>query len=280
MYIWDGTNDLKAMPTTHTVSVVSSGCSPNYDVYTIRKNGRIDWSLFYCVTGCVYFEDINIQLKPGQVLIFPPNIPQKYLIYKSENTLYQFLHFTGNDVTELLDSLGIETLVPFNTQDDLILGLLKKIQQTIVGVDARSQIKAEYLTLHLLTLLAKKHTHISKKHMMLRVTADMKNCYPLPYDAKKYADMFSISVSRFNHLFKDVMGVSPLNYYIRLRIDNACMLLECTDLSIAETAQKVGYEDPIYFGQIFKKYIGVSPSKYKKMYDTRKKTARTNKSEN
>ena len=271
MFIWDGTKDLQVVPTNHTISVVSAGNSPNYDVYTIRKNGRKDWSLFYCESGCIHFTDIKIELMPGQVLIYPPNIPQKYIIYISENTSYQFLHFTGYDVKELLDFLGIKALVPYDTPNDIILGLIKKIQQATKDVDARSYIKSEYLTLQILTLLSSGPTPIRKKNLMLRVIEEMESSYPMPYDAKKYADLFSLSVSRFNHLFKEVIGISPLNYYIRLRIDNASTLLECSDLSIAEIGKKVGYEEPFYFSQIFKKYTGTSPSEYRKKFLNRNK---------
>lgn len=266
MFIWDGTKDLHVAPTKHTISVVSAGYSPNYDVYTIRKNGRKDWSLFYCESGCVHFTDIEIELESGQILIYPPNIPQKYIIYISENTSYHFLHFTGYDVKELLDTLGIKTLLPYSTPNDIILGLIKKIQQATKDADARSYIKSEYLTLQILTLLSDGPTPIRKKNLMLRVIEEMENSYPLPYDAKKYADLFSVSISRFNHLFKEVMGISPLNYYIRLRVDNASTLLECTDLSVAEIGKKVGYEEPFYFSQIFKKYAGTSPSEYRKKF--------------
>lgn len=266
MFVWDGTKDERIAFTNHTVTVVAAGEVLSLDMLTVRKDGKNDWSLFYCEKGYIHFEDIDMTVGPGQLLIYPPNIPQKYIIYKAENTVYQYLHFTGNDIKSLITSLNITTMSPFDSPNELILGIIKKIQKALVYDDAYSSVKAEYLTLQLLTMLAKRSPHISKKNMMLRVTEEMNNTFPLPYDASKFAKMFSVSVSRFNHLFKEIMGISPLNYYIKLRMDNACLLLECTDLSISEISQRVGYEEPLYFRQVFKKHIGVSPSSYQKAY--------------
>ena len=61
MQIYDGRNDIKAAPTKHTVAVVSTNrivCGEN-DQMTIRKNGREDWSLFYCESVRLFFgEDV------------------------------------------------------------------------------------------------------------------------------------------------------------------------------------------------------------------------------
>ncbi|MBP1991730.1 AraC family transcriptional regulator [Paenibacillus eucommiae] len=64
--------------------------------------------------------------------------------------------------------------------------------------------------------------------------------------------------------FKGIMGRSPIDYLIGLRIDKACSMLRHTDASIGDIARSVGYEDLFYFTRIFKKNVGLSPSHYKK----------------
>ena len=263
MRIYDGTNDRKTPLTNHTVTVVSASriiCTET-DQMTLRKNGREDWSLFYCEKGRMYFSDGV--LKPGQIWIYPPKVPQKYTIYRQDCTVYRFLHFTGGDVENLLSSLRIELSTPITVRGDTFAKVFDDIQNSIMDDSALSALRAEYHTLHLLSLLAR-HGASYKSNMMMRVTDDMEHSFAAPYDAKRYADMFKVSISRFNHLFKQYMDVSPYAYFVRLRMENACGLLEDTDLKIQEVAEKCGYEDPLYFTQVFKKNVGLTPSAYRR----------------
>ena len=270
MKVYDGRFDKKALPTKHTIAVVSANriiCGEN-DQMTIRRNGREDWSLFYCEAGKLYFEDSV--LEAGQVWVYAPNVPQKYTMYSKDKTIYHYLHFTGSDVTELLSSLGISLSYPIEVKSSSISDVLDSIQNSILEDSSLSKLSAEYHTLHLLSMLVRRRAHFSEVHMMKRVTDDMEHSFAAPYDAYRYADMFRISVSRFNHLFKQCVGVSPYAYYVRLRMANAISLLEDTHLRIQDIAEKCGYADAVYFTQVFKKNIGLSPSNYRKLNKTLK----------
>jgi len=73
-----------------------------------------------------------------------------------------------------------------------------------------------------------------------------------------------LSPSRFFELFKRVTGDTPLNWFIRARMQWAGELLESSPLQIKEVAWRVGYEDPFYFSRLFKSVHGISPSGYRK----------------
>ena len=45
----------------------------------------------------------------------------------------------------------------------------------------------------------------------------------------------------------------------RLRIQEACRLLEQTQLPLCDVAQAVGYTDPKHFSRLFRRYKGLSP---------------------
>lgn len=263
MRIYDGTNDKKTPLTNHTVTVVSASriiCTET-DQMTLRKNGREDWSLFYCEKGRMYFSDGV--LKPGQIWIYPPKVPQKYTIYRQDSTVYRYLHFTGSDVQNLLLSLGIEFFTPISTRGDTVAMVLEDIQNSMMDDSVLSALRAEYHTLHLISFLAR-HSASYRSNMMKRVTDNMNHSFSAPYEAKIYADMFQVSVSRFNHLFKQYVGVAPYAYFVRLRVENACALLEDTDLKIQDIAERCGYEDAFYFTQVFKKNVGLTPSAYRR----------------
>jgi len=72
----------------------------------------------------------------------------------------------------------------------------------------------------------------------------------------------TIGISRSNMYRKCVAltGKTPVDILQEVRIQNSIHLLKQTDLTISEIAYKVGYNDPRYFSNRFKKMTGVSPS--------------------
>lgn len=78
------------------------------------------------------------------------------------------------------------------------------------------------------------------------------------------ADYLDISPSYLSTLFKRYLNKSPIDYFIEMRIEQACKYLKLSDLKIYEVAEKVGYKDPYYFSRIFKRSTGVSPKDYRK----------------
>ena len=64
-------------------------------------------------------------------------------------------------------------------------------------------------------------------------------------------------------IFKICYGLTPMDYLVNKRIDEAKVLLEDGSLKIKDIASVVGYEDSLYFSKVFKKFTGVSPKEYK-----------------
>jgi AraC-like DNA-binding protein len=75
-----------------------------------------------------------------------------------------------------------------------------------------------------------------------------------------------VYISKFylTHLFKKYLGKTPLQYIIRKKIDMAKILLFKSDMTIQDVAARCGYEDPNYFGKIFKKHEGMTAAEYRK----------------
>ena len=77
-----------------------------------------------------------------------------------------------------------------------------------------------------------------------------------------FSEMMNMSQSTLYRKLKSLTGMS-LNEFIRdIRIKKACMLLRHSDLRIAEIAYMVGFTDPKYFREIFKKKKGMTPKEY------------------
>jgi len=77
------------------------------------------------------------------------------------------------------------------------------------------------------------------------------------------ARQIRLSVSRLQHLFKQEMGMTIVEYQRRLRLDRACSLLETTQLSVKQIAAQVGAQDSSHFIRDFTKYKGLSPRRYR-----------------
>lgn len=65
------------------------------------------------------------------------------------------------------------------------------------------------------------------------------------------------------HAFKQYKGISPINYMIQKRIQEAKVLLSTTNLQISEISIIIGFTSQSYFAQAFKKAMGISPIQYR-----------------
>ena len=74
----------------------------------------------------------------------------------------------------------------------------------------------------------------------------------------------NMSASNFHAVFKKQMGTSPIAYVNGFRLSLASEMHVRTDLPIAQIAANVGISDQLYFGKLFKKAHGVTPSQYRK----------------
>jgi two-component system response regulator YesN len=83
-----------------------------------------------------------------------------------------------------------------------------------------------------------------------------------PLQLSTVAEEVQVSPAYLSRLFSDFLQSNFVDYVTQLRMDKAETLLKTTALSIKEIAFQVGYQDPNYFGKIFKKMKGVSPSTF------------------
>ena len=74
----------------------------------------------------------------------------------------------------------------------------------------------------------------------------------------------NISRQYISRRFKEVTGVTFLEYVQKLKINHCCHLLCTTDDPISEIAEKAGYNDIKNFYLNFKKQTGMTPSEFKK----------------
>ncbi len=72
-----------------------------------------------------------------------------------------------------------------------------------------------------------------------------------------------MSRSAFVERFTELMGVGPGGYVTRQRMQTARLLLQSTDLPMAQIAYRVGYDAPEAFSRAFKRSFGVAPAEWR-----------------
>ena len=77
---------------------------------------------------------------------------------------------------------------------------------------------------------------------------------------RELADIIHLSEDRFNHLFKESMGMPPLQYMNEVRMKKAMNLLKRKEGTVVEIADSVGFTDYNHFGRQFRRYYGCTPS--------------------
>ncbi|MHA7967443.1 AraC family transcriptional regulator [Paenibacillus sp. CAU 1782] len=87
--------------------------------------------------------------------------------------------------------------------------------------------------------------------------------YKQAITAEELAGLQNCSASYLSRLFKNQIGISPIDYVIHVRVFKARQLLLDSEARIQEIAGSVGYGDVYYFSRLFKKHTGLSPLQYR-----------------
>jgi iron complex transport system substrate-binding protein len=109
-----------------------------------------------------------------------------------------------------------------------------------------------------------------KKHGMLQpdivlmCQSYMKKHYLEVISIKTLADNLNVSYSQLIRNFKKKTGQSPQEYLTGIKIESACRYLEETTITIKDIANSCGFYDEYHFSNLFKKHMGISPTKYRK----------------
>lgn len=73
-----------------------------------------------------------------------------------------------------------------------------------------------------------------------------------------------LSVSQLSFLFSQQIGIAPMRYLERLRLERARELLAFTPASLREIAARAGYTDAEYFARRFRLHSGQTPRAFRK----------------
>ncbi len=83
-------------------------------------------------------------------------------------------------------------------------------------------------------------------------------------DWSRLARQLHVSSATLRRRFGHHFGASPARYRNRRIIEAACRMMQQTDLTDQQIANRLGFCDPYYFSRCFKQYIGQSPRQYRR----------------
>ncbi len=243
---------------------------------THRPKGRLDFQLLYIASGKAHFyfdkSEQDTVITAGHMVLYRPREPQRYVYYGEDQTEVYWVHFTGNNVKNILRHYGITNDMRVMDTGTFLeyAGIFKQMIQELQRCQTHYP---ELLTLLILQLLIRIERQIGRDHRRKDVYLDTEmelamqffnDNYNTQISVEEYAAARGMSVSWFIRSFKQYTHATPMQYLVERRMANAQMLLETTGYNITEIGNLVGYDNPLYFSRVFKKQKGVSPSEYRK----------------
>ena len=96
-----------------------------------------------------------------------------------------------------------------------------------------------------------------------KALAIMQNAIEGYLDLGSLCGRLGLSREHFVRLFSERMGMPPMRYYSRLKLEAARAMLSSTNLRIQEIAEKLGFENQFNFARAFKREAGMAPSEYR-----------------
>lgn len=241
---------------------------------TLRPRGRSDFQLLYIVSGKAHFHFGNEEkiVSAGHMVLYRPKEPQKYEYYGKDQTEVYWVHFTGNNVTNILRSYGLtKDKKVFYCGSDLEYQQMFRsmIYELQMCKDSYPEMLEMYLRQILIRLQRYFKTALTTSNARAaeeidQAAAFFSEHYSEAINIDEYAKEHHVSTSWFIRNFKLYTGFTPMQYILSKRIYNAEVLLQSPQYNISEISRIVGYENSLYFSRIFKKIKGISPSEYRK----------------
>ena len=133
------------------------------------------------------------------------------------------------------------------------------------GGDRVAALLAARLVLSRIIALARHRSGQAPDLEMMRILGEVRRNPAQAWSVAELARRAGLSRPHFIHRFKRAHGMTPKQFIVRSRIDQACQLLETTSLSVKQVAAALNYRDEYFFNRQFKAVIGAPPNRWRKL---------------
>ncbi len=231
---------------------------------TYQTNGRPGDCFIFVISGqSVYKTDRTFTLSPGRLLFIKNGTPYSM---RAETDYYSYI---------FVEFRFAPSPIPFKCElfsdsDTDFTPLFRKMLEADVQNKPDSKIECLSLLYQIYAILAKQYTATEPKSSFKHAQIERAD-YELQ---RRYRDSdlllstiartVGMSETYFRRLFREIHGISPMQYLLNLRIDHAKTLLTYRKAKISEVAVASGFSDIYYFSRQFKKQTGLTPTEYKR----------------
>ena len=242
-------------------------------------DGYDDHTLLLIKTGS-YFE------VDGCVMDMPPNT---VMIYRSHSPVHygcrephyndDWIHFELHEEDlDLLERLALPVNRPFTLHSiSALTEYSKLVVQEKLSPHAHRQESIDSL-MHVLFYAIADHLYgdnnINAGHKyyypMQELRVEILNAPYRKWDTPALASKLHLSVSHFQHLYRQFFGITCIQDIIAARIKYAQLYLCISEMSVSSLAAFCGYESELHFMRQFKKLTGMTPSQYRKAHRQQK----------
>lgn len=230
----------------------------------------------------VYIDNETYYLEDGSVLFIPA--------FKEHTFIYPFSHdvkrtvlyisteqlnwYFNKDFKDEINNLFINKHLQLSRKSfSNLSNIFEKIQFEKYSLDNMSELltKAYFFELIIYLIRCQRYTHnINQKTNLSNITIGeivnfIENNYSRQLTLPEIAAQFGISESSLTKKIKIFTNMTFKEYLTKTRIEEAKSLLISSEKSITEIAYECGYNNSNFFGDVFKKAVGMSPSSYRKM---------------
>jgi AraC-like DNA-binding protein len=230
-----------------------------------------DHYLIHCVIsgrGAFSSQGKRYELSAGDGFVVVPERIVSYSADPGDPWEYCWVGFNGSDAKRLMEQTGLLEGEPvFHLQDrapgDILVSLCSR--------PADGPADEARLTAGLLEFLAALMDRFGSRtplppgngyEYVQKAIRFITYHYSMEIGVSDVAASVGISRSHLYRLFMRHVSMPPNEYLIRYRVGKAASLLETGRLTVGEAAYSAGFSDQLYFSRVFRKYMGVPPSRY------------------
>lgn len=264
---------LLAALTVAEVSVVYYACTPSWRIP--RRPLRTDLMLYVVVgAGTVEIDERRLEMGPGD-LVYGRAGARLGATSSSLDTLHLIiinLRPTVAGGMPLAEALGLPDLVPLGPGHAVEKMLFEACREQALHPPGWER-GTEAVAIRVLLEVVRRDPRLGAPVGGGRDTGALERLLPAleamrqdlasPLPVGELAARCSLSEAQFRRIFHRALGQSPVQHLRRLRIDEACRLLETTRLPLHEIARQVGYAEPAFFQRTFAELVGEPPGHWR-----------------
>ncbi len=271
-------NNINENPLISDLYIYSIGyfSKANYH-YIDRPNGCDQFLLIICKDGKgkVNILDKEYTLSANQFIILPPNIKHRYKADLEKPWSIYWFHFKGFKAEHIFNEkkcffkIGKIDLQSMNKCFNLFEEIYSILKQELTRINL---IRANYCFTYLISCLIYEETNETHNYkseyngsIINRSIYYMNQNINNNISLEEISHFLNYSPSHFYRKFIKEIGMSPMKYFKKMKIEKACTLLNKSNLKINQISSLLGYKDPLYFSRVFSKEKGVSPEKFREI---------------